>query len=50
MLERQRINMDLNRELWKEVSKAAIDLGVEKREFVELALKEKLARLKEGKE
>ena len=41
-MERQRINMDISREIWKEVGKAAIDLGIDKRQFVEQALLEKL--------
>ena len=45
-MERQRINMDISREIWKEVGKAAIDLGIDKRQFVEQALLEKLDRHK----
>lgn len=45
-MERQRINMDINKEIWKKVGKAAIDLGIDKREFVELALQLKLDETK----
>ena len=38
------INIDL--ELWKEVKKAAIDLGITATEFLEGALREKLAKIK----
>jgi hypothetical protein len=38
------INIDL--ELWKEVKKAAIDKGLTATEFLEEALREKLARKK----
>lgn len=37
---KQRINLDLDRELWKKVSIKAVELDIQKRELVELALKE----------
>ncbi len=37
---RQRINMDLDEGLWKQVGIRAIELGIKKRELVERALKE----------
>lgn len=49
-MDRQRINMDIDRSLWKKIGKAAIDLGIDKRDFVEAALMEKLFRMKDGDE
>ena len=44
-MSKQRINMDIDHELWKKISKAAIDMGIDKRDFVEEALLEKLRRI-----
>ena len=41
---KQRINMDIDRVLWKKVSIRCIELEIEKREFVEAALVEYLER------
>lgn len=49
-MDRQRINMDIDRSLWKKIGKAAIDLGIDKRDFVEVALVEKLSRMEEEDE
>jgi hypothetical protein len=46
-VDKQRINIDIDRELWKKTGKAAIDLGIDKRDFVEKALLEKLRRIEE---
>jgi hypothetical protein len=40
-------SMNLDGDLWKDVRKAAIDKGITATEFVEQALREKLAREKE---
>lgn len=37
-MEKQRVNMDINKELWKKVGIRAIELNLQKREIVELAL------------
>ena len=39
-------SINIDQELWKEVKKAAIDLGITATEFLEQALKEKLAKRK----
>lgn len=39
MSEKQRVNMDLDKELWKQVGIKAIQLGIQKKELVEKALK-----------
>jgi len=39
---KQRINMDLNKELWKRVGIKAIEEGIQKRELVEKALEKYL--------
>lgn len=39
MAEKQRVNMDLDKELWKQVGIKAIELGMQKKELVELAIK-----------
>lgn len=38
-MEKQRVNMDINKELWKKVGIRAIELNLQKKEIVELALK-----------
>lgn len=38
MSEKQRINMDLDKELWKKVGIKALELDMQKRELVEKAL------------
>ena len=37
-MEKQRVNMDINKELWKKVSIAAIKEGIQKRQLVEIAI------------
>ncbi|MGG3706935.1 MULTISPECIES: hypothetical protein [Heyndrickxia] len=37
-MEKQRVNMDINKELWKKVGIRAIELNLQKKEIVELAL------------
>lgn len=37
-MEKQRVNMDIDKELWKKVGIRAIELNLQKREVVELAL------------
>lgn len=50
-MDKQRVNMDINKELWKKVGIRAIELNLQKKEIVELALKkflqegEKMAKL-----
>ncbi|WP_172369552.1 hypothetical protein [Sporosarcina jiandibaonis] len=39
-MSKQRVNMDLDKELWKQVGITAIELGIQKREVVEKSLKE----------
>jgi hypothetical protein len=39
-------SINVDQELWKEVKKAAIDLGITATEFLEQALREKLAKRK----
>lgn len=39
-MEKQRVNMDIDKSLWKEVGKLSIELEMQKKEIVELALKE----------
>ena len=39
-------SINIYQELWKEVKKAAIDLGITATEFLEQALREKLAKRK----
>ena len=36
---KQRVNMDLDKELWKQVGMKAIELDMQKKDLVELALK-----------
>jgi len=43
---KQTINVEIPRELWKAVGKACIDLEIDKRDFLEMALVEKLERLR----
>jgi len=38
-MEKQRVNMDLDKSIWIEAGKTALDLGLQKKELVELALK-----------
>lgn len=38
-MDKQRVNMDINKELWKKVGIRAIELNLQKKEIVELALK-----------
>lgn len=42
--ERQRINIDIRKTLWREMSIMVARLGIEKRAFVEAALQEKIER------
>ena len=44
MEERQRINIDIQKFLWRETSVIAAHLGINKRDFVEAALQEKIKR------
>lgn len=44
MNENQRINVDINRQLWQEVGIRCAEKGVTKRTFMEEALAEKLER------
>jgi len=37
---KQRVNMDIDRELWKRVGMKAVELDMQKRELVEKLLKE----------
>lgn len=37
-MDKQRVNMDINKELWKKVGIRAIELNLQKKEIVELAL------------
>ena len=37
-MEKQRVNMDLDKDLWKLVGVKAIELGIQKKEIVEKAL------------
>ena len=39
-------SINIDQELWKEVKKTAIDLGITATDFLEQALKEKLAKRK----
>jgi len=41
-LMKQRVNMDIDKELWKQVTIKCAELGIEKKQFVEEALKNKL--------
>jgi metal-responsive CopG/Arc/MetJ family transcriptional regulator len=43
---KQRVNMDLDKDLWKEVGKLAVELELQKKEIVELALKNFLEKHK----
>ena len=36
---KQRVNMDLDKELWKQVGMKAIEIDMQKKDLVELALK-----------
>lgn len=45
-MEKQRVNMDLDKELWKRVSIKAIEEGIQKKELVEKALKKYLEEIK----
>jgi len=38
-MEKQRVNMDLDKSIWIEAGKTALDLGLQKKELVELSLK-----------
>ncbi len=40
--ERQRVNIDIQKSLWRETSVMAARLGINKRDFVEAALWEKI--------
>ena len=44
MKERQRVNIDIQKILWKETSVMAAQLGINKRDFVEAALQEKIKK------
>lgn len=46
MGERQRINVDIQKLLWRETSVIAARLGINKRDFVEAALQEKIEKEK----
>jgi Ribbon-helix-helix protein, copG family len=46
MVKREPTSINVDPELWKEVKKAAIDLGITATEFFEQALKEKLSKKK----
>lgn len=46
MVKREPTSINVDPELWKEVKKAAIDLGITATEFFEQALKEKLHKKK----
>jgi len=37
-MEKQRVNMDLDKDLWKQVGIKAIQLGIQKKEIVETSL------------
>lgn len=41
---RQRINIDIQRDLWREVSIMAARMDINKRDFVEAALQEKIKK------
>lgn len=42
--ERQRINIDIQKSLWRETSIIAARLSINKRDFVEAALQEKIKK------
>jgi len=44
MDERQRINIDIQKILWRDTSVMAARLGINKRDFVEAALQEKIKK------
>lgn len=46
MVKRTPTSINVNPELWKEVKKASIDMGITVTEFFELALQEKLKKEK----
>jgi hypothetical protein len=46
MAKRGPTSINIDQELWKEVKKTAIDLGITATEFLEQALREKLAKRK----
>lgn len=43
-MEKQRVNMDIDKNLWREVSVMAVKMAIEKRLFVEAALREKIEK------
>jgi len=44
----QRVNMDINKELWKQVGIRCIKLDMQKKEFVEQALKNYLEKTRKN--
>jgi hypothetical protein len=46
MVKREPTSLNVDPELWREVRKTAIDMGITATEFFETALREKLAREK----
>lgn len=46
MAKRGPTSINIDQELWKEVKKTAIDLGITATDFLEQALREKLAKRK----
>ena len=46
VVKREPTSINVDPELWKEVKKTAIDLGITATDFLEQALKEKLAKRK----
>jgi hypothetical protein len=45
MVKREPTSLNIDPDLWREVRKTAIDLGITATEFFEQALREKLARI-----
>jgi Arc/MetJ family transcription regulator len=43
-MERQRVNVDIDKELWRKVSIRCVELGITKRTYLELALEELLKK------
>ena len=46
MVKREPTSLNIDPELWREVRKTAIDMGITATEFFEQALREKLAKVK----
>jgi len=43
-MEKQRVNMDLDKDLWKSMSIRCTELDMEKKQFVENAIREEMKR------